>query len=173
MTSDDPIYLSVLGASPGGYVATIRAGQLGLDVTLVDEEALGGTCLKLYPLEGASHRKRSRSFSWRRRGPRNLRRRGGRVGELIAWKDGVVEQLTTGVKRLCKANQITLREGARRLSTITPCVSATTEQPRRCRSNELSSQRVRVRYECRDSTSPTTPYGARVTRSTWKPCPIG
>src|SRR6202162_2538812 len=35
----------VVGGGPGGYVAAIRAGQLGLDTTIVENERLGGTCL--------------------------------------------------------------------------------------------------------------------------------
>lgn len=37
--------LTVLGAGPGGYVAAVRAAQLGADVTLVEKEQVGGTCL--------------------------------------------------------------------------------------------------------------------------------
>ena len=36
----------VVGGGPGGYVAAIRAAQLGADVTLVEREHLGGTCLR-------------------------------------------------------------------------------------------------------------------------------
>ena len=39
--------LLVIGAGPGGYVAAIRAGQLGLDTIIVDADALGGTCLNV------------------------------------------------------------------------------------------------------------------------------
>ena len=40
--------LTVIGAGPGGYVAAIRAAQLGLKVACVDEnEKLGGTCLRV------------------------------------------------------------------------------------------------------------------------------
>ena len=35
----------VVGGGPGGYVAAIRAGQLGLDTVLVEADRLGGTCL--------------------------------------------------------------------------------------------------------------------------------
>src|SRR5215472_16318409 len=44
---DSPINTKVLvvGAGPGGYVAAIRAGQLGLDPVLVEADRLGGTCL--------------------------------------------------------------------------------------------------------------------------------
>jgi dihydrolipoamide dehydrogenase len=40
--------LAVIGAGPGGYVAAIRAAQLGMRVVCVDREAaLGGTCLRI------------------------------------------------------------------------------------------------------------------------------
>ena len=35
----------VIGAGPGGYVAAIRAGQLGLDTVIVEGQRVGGTCL--------------------------------------------------------------------------------------------------------------------------------
>ena len=37
--------LIIIGGGPGGYVAAIRAAQLGLKVTLVEREHLGGICL--------------------------------------------------------------------------------------------------------------------------------
>jgi dihydrolipoamide dehydrogenase len=37
--------LAIIGAGPGGYVAAIRAGQLGLKTAIIEEEALGGVCL--------------------------------------------------------------------------------------------------------------------------------
>ncbi|MEX5213629.1 MAG: dihydrolipoyl dehydrogenase [Nitrospiraceae bacterium] len=40
-----PIHMVIVGAGPGGYVAAIRAAQLGVKVTVVDREALGGVCL--------------------------------------------------------------------------------------------------------------------------------
>ncbi|MEL6213145.1 MAG: FAD-dependent oxidoreductase, partial [Pseudomonadota bacterium] len=39
--------LLVIGAGPGGYVAAIRAGQLGVDTVIVEAEAHGGTCLNV------------------------------------------------------------------------------------------------------------------------------
>ncbi|MGL4207810.1 MAG: dihydrolipoyl dehydrogenase [Candidatus Adiutrix sp.] len=39
--------LAVIGGGPGGYVAAIRAAQLGAQVTLIEKEALGGTCLNV------------------------------------------------------------------------------------------------------------------------------
>ena len=37
--------LIVIGAGPGGYVASIRAAQLGMKVAVVERDAVGGTCL--------------------------------------------------------------------------------------------------------------------------------
>ncbi len=39
--------LLIIGAGPGGYVAAIRAAQLGKEVTLVDKSELGGVCLNI------------------------------------------------------------------------------------------------------------------------------
>ena len=40
-----PVKIAILGAGPGGYIAAVRAAQLGAHVTLVEEENVGGTCL--------------------------------------------------------------------------------------------------------------------------------
>ena len=37
--------ITILGAGPGGYVAAIRAAQLGADVTVIEDGEVGGTCL--------------------------------------------------------------------------------------------------------------------------------
>ncbi|MBX9743615.1 MAG: FAD-dependent oxidoreductase, partial [Chlamydiales bacterium] len=39
--------IAVIGAGPGGYVAAIRAAQLGKSVALIDKGFLGGTCLNV------------------------------------------------------------------------------------------------------------------------------
>jgi len=40
-----PVKITILGGGPGGYVAAVRAAQLGAEVTLIEEHNLGGTCL--------------------------------------------------------------------------------------------------------------------------------
>src|SRR5882724_2357422 len=45
--SDNTFDLIVIGAGPGGYVAAIRAAQLGMKVACVEREFLGGTCLNI------------------------------------------------------------------------------------------------------------------------------
>ena len=46
--------LVVIGAGPGGYVAAIRAAQLGLRVAVVEDRAVGGTCLNRGCLQAPS-----------------------------------------------------------------------------------------------------------------------
>lgn len=101
----------VLGAGPGGYVAAIRAAQLGHSVTLVDQGPPGGTCLNrgcipLKALLSATERyaqmrsddlasmgiaAEAVSFDW---------------ASMQGWKQGVVGRLTEGVRRLLAGNRI-------------------------------------------------------------------
>jgi dihydrolipoamide dehydrogenase len=103
----------VIGGGPGGYAAAIRGGQLGLDVTLVEMDAYGGTCLNegCIPSKALIH-------------GTGLAHEAGHAEELgihadpavdlqalVGWKDGVVDQLTGGVEKLCKANGVNLVPG--------------------------------------------------------------
>ena len=102
----------VIGGGPGGYVAAIRAGQLGLDTILVEADRLGGACLNvgcipskaLIHAAGAAHGLRE---------PRGLSAIGLSIGppkldfaRTIAWKDSIVARLTTGVGVLLKKAKV-------------------------------------------------------------------
>ena len=103
----------VIGAGPGGYVAAIRAGQLGLDTTLVEKNAYGGTCLNY----GCIPSKAMISASDLAYDAAHAKEMGiyadvsVEMDQLTSWKDGVVDQLTGGVEKLCKANGVNLLEG--------------------------------------------------------------
>ena len=105
--------LLVIGAGPGGYVTAIRAGQLGLDVTLVEKDAYGGTCLN----EGCIPSKALITAADTAEGARDAEPMGIHADPAVdmartkAWKDEVVDQLTGGVEKLCKANGVNLVEG--------------------------------------------------------------
>ena len=47
MTGKQRFDLAVIGAGPGGYVAAIKAAQMGKKVALIEKEFLGGTCLNV------------------------------------------------------------------------------------------------------------------------------
>ncbi|MFB6094836.1 MAG: FAD-dependent oxidoreductase, partial [Halodesulfurarchaeum sp.] len=105
--------VAVIGGGPGGYVAAIRAGQLGLDVTLIEADAVGGTCLNygcipskaLITATDVAHRAGHAEEMGIYADPEV------RVDELVDWKDGVVTQLTDGVEKLCKANGVNIVHG--------------------------------------------------------------
>lgn len=105
----------VLGAGPGGYVAAIRAAQLGAEVTVVEKENVGGTCLNVgcIPTKALLH-----SGELYRSILKDTKANGISVGDVsFDWKgvlknkDKVVKRLVTGVKGLFKKNKITLVEG--------------------------------------------------------------
>ncbi|MBV0902054.1 dihydrolipoyl dehydrogenase [Haloarcula salina] len=105
--------LLVIGGGPGGYVAAIRGAQLGLDVTLVERDAYGGTCLN----HGCIPSKAVISAA----DVAHDARRGEEMGVfadpavdmagLTEWKDGVVTRLTRGVESLCESAGVELVEG--------------------------------------------------------------
>jgi len=105
----------VIGAGPGGYVAAIRAAQLGKDVILVEkEERLGGVCLNVgcIPSKALIH---AADLADEVRGAKKmgLKVEGLYVDlpQMVRWKDGIVQRLTGGVKFLCEKNGVELVHG--------------------------------------------------------------
>ena len=108
--------LLVIGAGPGGYVAAIRAAQLGLSVGIIEkEEKLGGTCLRV----GCIPSKALLESSERYRAAREDAADHGldiegltlNLPNLMVRKERVIEQLTGGVAGLMKKNKITVYHG--------------------------------------------------------------
>ncbi|MDQ0214802.1 dihydrolipoamide dehydrogenase [Oikeobacillus pervagus] len=104
----------VIGAGPGGYVAAIRAAQLGQKVTIVEKENLGGVCLNVgcipsKALITAGHRYEQAKHS------DDI----GIVAENVSvnfekvqeWKASVVSKLTGGVEGLLKGNKVDIVRG--------------------------------------------------------------
>lgn len=100
----------VIGAGPGGYVAAIRAAQLGRSVTIVDKDALGGVCLNrgcipskaiISAAERYMHIKEADEVGIEVSGDVKVN-----MPKLIEWKNGVVKKLTGGVKSLLKGNKV-------------------------------------------------------------------
>ncbi|WP_066412410.1 dihydrolipoyl dehydrogenase [Halorubrum aethiopicum] len=106
----------VIGAGPGGYVAAIRAAQKGLDATLVEKDAYGGACLNrgcipskaLITASGLAHEAGTAEEMGIHADP------AVDLSRMIEWKEGVVDRLTGGVEKLCKANGVNLVEGTAR-----------------------------------------------------------
>ncbi len=115
--------VAVLGAGPGGYVAALRAAQLGAHTLLVERSYLGGTCLNwgCIPsktmLASAELLLKSRKF-------KNLGLSiDGKVSldwhAVVDRKNKVVQTLRSGVDMLLKKNKVELKRGYGRLSSLT------------------------------------------------------
>ncbi|MCL5116928.1 MAG: dihydrolipoyl dehydrogenase [Firmicutes bacterium] len=103
--------LVVIGGGPGGYVAAIRAAQLGRQVTLVERAQIGGICLNVGCIP--SKALISVADEWHRLGEasnRGIHVESGRLAmpEVQSFKHRVVERLTGGVRQLLEANGVTI-----------------------------------------------------------------
>jgi dihydrolipoamide dehydrogenase len=113
--------LVVIGAGPGGYVAAIRAAQLGLKVACVEKEpALGGTCLRIGCIPSKVLLESSEKYRETRE---HLAQHGIRVtgveldlGALLKRKTTVVQTLTKGIDGLFRKHKITRYSGHGRLN---------------------------------------------------------
>ncbi|MGB9860236.1 MAG: dihydrolipoyl dehydrogenase [Moorellaceae bacterium] len=106
--------IAVIGAGPGGYVAAIRAAQLGAKVAVVEQGALGGTCLN----RGCIPTKALLAGAALVQGIRRAAHFGIEVqgytvdySRLAARKEAVVKQLNQGIALLFKKNKIDLFSG--------------------------------------------------------------
>jgi dihydrolipoamide dehydrogenase len=108
-------HLAILGAGPGGYVAAIRAAQLGARVTVIENQALGGVCLNwgcipskalLSVVEFGDKAKKARDFGILIDGPI-----GYDPAAMVARKNKVVSSLVKGIATLFKTWKIEHVEG--------------------------------------------------------------
>jgi dihydrolipoamide dehydrogenase len=98
----------VIGGGPGGYVAAIRLGQLGVKTLCVEREAMGGVCLNW----GCIPSKALIAAANLANKVRNAQHMGITVkdlevdvGKMQEWKEGIVHKLTSGVTSLVKGNK--------------------------------------------------------------------
>ncbi len=104
----------IIGGGPGGYVAAIRAAQLGAEVHLVEGDKIGGTCLNVgcIPTKALLHT--AELYQRVLKGPTiGLDVEGVRVNwpVLLKHKEKVVTRLVQGVQGLLKANKVTVHKG--------------------------------------------------------------
>ncbi|QPA23680.1 dihydrolipoyl dehydrogenase [Mammaliicoccus fleurettii] len=104
----------VIGAGPGGYVAAIRAAQLGQKVTIVEKGNLGGVCLNVGCIPSKALLNVSHRFEQAQHGS-DLGIRAENVsldfGKVQNFKGSVVNKLTSGVESLLKGNKVEIVKG--------------------------------------------------------------
>ena len=103
--------LAVVGAGPGGYVAAIRAAQLGMKVACVEKEPrLGGVCLNLgcIPSKALLDSSEFYQLARERLAEHGIRTAGVELdlATLMARKERVVRELTDNVRKLLEGNQV-------------------------------------------------------------------
>jgi dihydrolipoamide dehydrogenase len=113
--------LVVIGAGPGGYVAAIRAAQLGLNVACVEQEAaLGGTCLRVGCIPSKALLESSQHYHEVSHdlGVHGIELDGVTLdlAAMLGRKDRIVSQITGGVAFLFKKHRITRYAGTARLT---------------------------------------------------------
>ncbi len=112
--------VAVIGAGPGGYVAAIRAAQLGADVTVVERGAVGGTCLNVGCIPTKAMLHAAELYAQARDGAAfGVVAKGVSLdwGALMERKRAVVDQLVAGVRALLSSNRVRLAEGEASFAT--------------------------------------------------------
>ena len=106
--------LIVLGSGPGGYVAAIRAAQLGLKVAIVERENLGGICLNWGCIPTKALLRSAEIYHYMSHaGDYGLSAQGisADLGAVVKRSRGVAKQLNQGIGHLMKKNKITVHMG--------------------------------------------------------------
>jgi dihydrolipoamide dehydrogenase len=113
--------LLIIGGGPGGYVAAIRAGQLGIKTVLVEGDQLGGTCLNVgcIPSKALIHAAEEfhKACHYAGDSPLGIRTSTPSIDVVrtVAWKEGIVKRLTGGVGALLKKNGVQVVRGWARI----------------------------------------------------------
>ncbi len=158
----------VIGAGPGGYVAAIRAGRLGLDTVIVEAGRTGGTCLNVgcIPSKALIH---AADEYWKiaemAAGHSRLGIKAAAptidLAQTIAWKDAIVERLNLGVEGLLKKAQVKSIRGQAKFRDGKTVTVATETGPQLIRAENIviatGSEPVEL---------PALPFGGKVISST-------
>jgi dihydrolipoamide dehydrogenase len=158
----------VVGGGPGGYVAAIRAGQLGLETTLVEGVRLGGTCLvrgcipskalihAAGAFEAMAHAVGGDRFGISLDAPPRLD-----FAKTLRWKDGIVDKLSNGVEALLKRAGVAVIKGWATFSDAKTCEVETAEGR-----VEIRAEHVILANGSQPVELPFLPFGGPVLSST-------
>src|SRR6266446_10440366 len=120
--ADTSFDLVVIGAGPGGYVAAIRAAQLGMKTAIVEKDEIGGVCLNRGCIPSKALIRNAEVLSLFKRASEfgisveNLK---FDVGVAVDRSRKAVDRLVKGVEFLLKKNKVTVHKGTARLVSST------------------------------------------------------
>jgi len=161
--------LLIIGGGPGGYVAAIRAAQLGVATTLIEGQALGGSCLNVGCIPSKALIHAAQQFEELSRAaaghsPLGIRTDTARIELPVMqqWKQGVVARLTGGVGALLRKHGVEVVQGwARIVDGKTVEVTRPSADPQRWRCQHLLLATGSEPIEL-----PGLPFGGSVVSST-------
>jgi len=161
----------VVGGGPGGYVAAIRAGQLGLDVVLVEQGGrdggIGGTCLNVgcIPSKAIIHAADAYAHALEQASAApfglSVERPAIDFARTIEWKDGIVGRLTSGVGALLKRHRVKIVQGHGTMVDGKACRVEADTGPQLIRAEHVVLATGSVPAEL-----PALPFGGKVVSST-------
>ena len=125
--------LAILGSGPGGYVAAIRASQLGMKVAIVEREKLGGICLNWGCIPTKALLRTSEIYHYLQHADAyglSVTGVSFDLAKVVDRSRKVAAQLNAGVKGLMKKNKITVVEGVGRLTGVTQLTVKTGDSER-------------------------------------------
>lgn len=159
--------LLIIGAGPGGYVCGIRAGQLGIDTIVVEGNKPGGTCLNVgcIPSKALIHAADEFAKVAHFTGDNDLGIATATptidMAKTVAWKDGIVKRLTTGVSGLLKKAKTRTVSGNAQIIDGKTVEVATAEGPLR-----ITCENLVIATGSRPFELPFLPFGGPVISST-------
>lgn len=157
-------HVLVIGGGPGGYVAAIRAGRLGLDTVLVDSGRLGGTCLLrgCIPSKALIHAADRFAEAIGSNSLGILIAAAPRLDftKTIAWKDGIVDRLSNGVAGLLARAKVRVVEGWARFGDAKSCTVDTAAGP-----VSVTAEHVILAAGSEAVALPALPFGGKVISS--------
>ena len=168
--------LLVIGGGPGGYVAAIRAAQLGIPTTLVEGERLGGTCLNIGCIPSKALIHAAEQFEHARHfgngdSPLGIRVEAPTIdiARTVQWKDGIVAKLTGGVGALLKKNGVKVVNGWAKIvdgKTIEVAPSGDASHRDAANTQSIHCEHLLIATGSLPVALPTMPFGGRVISST-------
>jgi dihydrolipoamide dehydrogenase len=154
--------LTVIGSGPGGYIAAIRAAQLGMRVAVVERKELGGLCLNLGCIPSKAILKSAELFTLMKQAAKyGLHAQSVSVNyaEVVARSRRVAERLSKGVEFLMKKNKIATFKGTARI--VDPKRVLVRRDAGQGGDLEISTDRIIVATGTDPRTLPILPYDGR------------
>jgi dihydrolipoamide dehydrogenase len=159
----------IIGGGPGGYVAAIRAGQLGIPTILVEGDELGGTCLNVgcIPSKALIHAadefEKAIHYAQGSKLGISVQAPAIDITQTVRWKDGIVSKLTGGVAALLKKNGVQVIKG---WATIVDGKTVEVRGVDASQPSRIACQHLLLATGSQPVALPTMPFGGPVISST-------